>query len=67
MLDFRPISPGQARALGRLAKTKNCPPKLIVGFNPVSKDDDIVVVGASRKDPRRWDISKGGKVTRRTR
>lgn len=64
-VDFQPISPAQARALGRLGKLKSVPPKLICGFD--GTNDRIIVVPASGKDARRWDITKGGKIIRRER
>jgi hypothetical protein len=63
MLEFRPLDPAQARALGRLGKMKTCPPKLIIGFDGKG-NNPLVVVPASGRDRRRWDISKTGKITK---
>jgi len=65
MLTFTPISPGQARALGRLGSLNDPLPKLIVAND---RDNDcLIVVPASRNDRRRWDITKGGKIIKRQR
>lgn len=65
---FIPISPAQARALGRIAATKNAPKKFIMGIdNQGSGCETLVVVPPSCKDNRRWDISPGGKITKGTR
>lgn len=63
---WQPLSPAQCRALGRLGKLKDAPPRMIIGF-PADSDDHIVVVPSSVKDRRRWDISKGGKIERKER
>lgn len=64
-MDWFPLSPGQCRALSRLGKLKSTPEKLIIGYDRDEKV--IVVVPASGKDRRRWDIGKGGKIERKER
>lgn len=66
-LRFEPVSPAQMRALGRLGKLKDPPVKFIIGFPSIPGESTIVVVPASSKDRRRWDIPKGGKITRSVR
>lgn len=69
-VEFKTLSPGQCRALGRIAKQKNAPPKLIVGWHTgpeTSAHDDIIVVPASSRDRRRWNVSYGGKIMRTVR
>lgn len=66
VVTFQPISPAQCRALGRLGRIKNAPRRFVVGF-PAEADDHIIVVPASGKDRRRWDISKGGRIIRKER
>lgn len=65
-LTFTPISPGQARALGRLGRITDPPAKFIIA---IEKDNgsNMVVVPASSKDRRRWDVSKGGKIVKSAR
>jgi hypothetical protein len=63
---WEPCSPAQMRALGRLGRLKDKPARFIVGF-PADVDDHIIVVPASKNDRRRWDISKGGKISRSAR
>lgn len=59
--DWYKLSPGEARAMGRLGRLKNAPPKFVMGRE---SDGHLIVVPASRFDKRRWDITKGGKITK---
>lgn len=65
-LVFTPISPGQARALGRLGRMTDPPGKFIIAIER-DNESNMVVVPASSKDQRRWDITKGGAITKGTR
>lgn len=66
-LHFEPVSPAQMRALGRLGKLKEPPAKFIIGFSTEPGNSTLIVVPASNRDRRRWDISKGGKIVRSVR
>ncbi len=59
------MTSAQARALGRIGKTADCPGTLLHMRDP--EDKKLIVVSASSRDKRRWDISKGGKITARER
>lgn len=65
-MNFMPISPGQARALGRLGRMINPPAKFVIA---IDRDNGgmMIVVPASGRDKRRWDITKGGQITKRER
>lgn len=60
------ISPGQARALGRLGRMTDPPAKFITAVQR-EYNDNMIVVPASAKDRRRWDITKGGKIIKSER
>lgn len=64
-LTWVPMRPAQAKALGRVARAKDAPSAYLV-----ARDEDtgtLIVVPASSKDRRRWDVTKGGKITRQER
>lgn len=61
---WTPFTAAQGRALGRICGKKDAPN----GFVTARGDEgEMIVVPASSKDRRRWDISKGGKVSRKER
>lgn len=60
---WTPINDRQVRALARIVNRKKDPVASLV----VARDREtgvLVAVPASNADRRRWDISRGGKVTR---
>ena len=63
-LVFHPILASQAKALGRIAGRKKAPHALVWAK---TGDGTLIVVPASLKDRRRWDISKGGRITKQER
>jgi hypothetical protein len=63
-LQFNSILACQARALGRIAGRKKAPHALVWAKETSGV---IIVVPASLKDRRRWDITKGGRIIKKER
>lgn len=61
---FIPIGQKQANALGRISKWKNTPPAVVVARD---LEGNLIVVPASSRDRRRWDISKRGRISKHER
>lgn len=65
------MRPGEIKALYLIVNAKHRPPSaLIVSRDETPREEDggtLFAVPASSKDPRRWNISKGGQIRRAER
>jgi hypothetical protein len=61
---WMPMTAAQAQRLGRLAAQKNAPNALVISR---TDSGDLICVPASRRDQRRWDISKTGTLKKKER
>jgi hypothetical protein len=63
---WTPITRSQALALGRIASKKDAPDTFVM-MRQADTDRTMIVVPASQKDARRWDVTKTGKISRKER